>query len=197
MSVSRHLDIGCGIEPRNPFLAQTLYGVDIRYLNTNGVEIRKANLAQEPIPFESNFFDSVSAFDFIEHIPRVDNLGEFPFVRLMNEIYRVLKPEGVFYAVTPCYPNKAVFVDPTHVNFITEGTHKYFTLRQGINEIEIKPDASIYGFTGQFREVACRWCDFSARPLAIDEGLIHRFMYAIKRKRQKYSHYQWLLRAQK
>ena len=44
----------------------------------------------------------------------------------MNEIYRVLKPNGIFYGITPVYPKESVFVDPTHVNFITKNSFKYF-----------------------------------------------------------------------
>ena len=44
----------------------------------------------------------------------------------MNEIYRVLKNRGKFYAFTPYYPKAQVFQDPTHVNFITVDTHEYF-----------------------------------------------------------------------
>ena len=44
----------------------------------------------------------------------------------MNEIYRVLKPGGTFYAITPYYPRDEAFVDPTHVNIITNKTHTYF-----------------------------------------------------------------------
>jgi len=45
----------------------------------------------------------------------------------MNEAYRVLKPGGIFYAITPYYPRAEVFVDPTHINFISHKTHTYFT----------------------------------------------------------------------
>lgn len=89
----------------------------------------QANIALEQIPFADNAFDSVSAFDFIEHITRqlaVDGEIRLPFIELMNEIHRVLKPGGRFYAVTPAFPRADAFKDPTHVNIITEDTHEYF-----------------------------------------------------------------------
>jgi SAM-dependent methyltransferase len=61
----------------------------------------------------------------------------------MNEVYRVLKPGGIFYAITPGYPRVEAFVDPTHVNFITKKTHTYFT--------SPKYKARMYGFKGKFK----------------------------------------------
>jgi SAM-dependent methyltransferase len=142
---TRHLDLGCGPVPRNPYARDELFGVDIA--PSSDGRIRAANLAVQPIPFEDRFFDSVSAYDFLEHVPRVlgtaDGQGtRFPFVELMNEVWRVLKPGGLFYAVTPVYPHPAVFQDPTHVNVLTTGTHEYFARPTRM--------AAMYGFHGDF-----------------------------------------------
>ena len=152
---TKHLDLGCGPHPRNPYAADEIYGVDI----SPSPELPKdrfvrANLALEPIPFTSNSFDSVSAFDFIEHIPRQihsleNHTSRLPFIELMNEVWRVLKPNGVFYALTPAYPNPSAFQDPTHVNFITESTHTYFCGES--------PLGSMYGFTGKFKVRRAEW----------------------------------------
>ncbi|HAH53914.1 MAG TPA: class I SAM-dependent methyltransferase [Flavobacterium sp.] len=156
----KHLDLGCGANPRNPFNAEFLYGVDIRNrLNSSDSSkftYKSANLTLEKIPFEDNFFDSISAYDFLEHIPRlICNEGKvvFPFVDLMTEIFRVLKPEGQFYAITPVFPKESVFVDPTHVNFISKNSHKYF----------VSPHnwASMYGFNGSFRVIRVEVVNFS------------------------------------
>lgn len=119
-----HLDLGCGTLPRNPYGRSALFGVDIRRLESTSTaqfHFAAANLALEPIPFADSRFMSVSAFDFLEHIPRVLNGTEpnalvFPFVRLMSEVWRVLVPGGLFYALTPCSPGTEAFTDPTHVN---------------------------------------------------------------------------------
>lgn len=148
MQQRQHLDLGCGTKPRNPYGFERVFGIDIRAgLVVPGVEhIAAANLSCEPIPFEANQFDAVSAYDFLEHMPRVridaHNQTHFPFVQLMNEIWRVLKPGGLLYAVTPAYPHEKAFRDPTHVNIIAAKTHRYFT----------RPElgARMYGFTGEF-----------------------------------------------
>jgi SAM-dependent methyltransferase len=151
----RHLDLGCGTTPRNPYGKRGLYGVDLRRLESSAqFEFAAANLAFEPIPFAADMFGSVSAFDFIEHMPRVLNGTEpnttcFPFVRLMDEVWRVLAPGGLFYALTPCFPSVEAFQDPTHVNIITEGTHAYFCGQT--------PLARIYGFNGRFNAKRAQW----------------------------------------
>lgn len=118
-------------------------GVDIR--ESEDGTIVSADLAIEAIPFESDSFDFVTAFDLIEHIPRIIYAPErrFCFVELMNEIYRVLKPGGLFYSFTPAYPASAAWRDPTHVNIITDETFlMYFD--------DEKRWASMYGFNGYF-----------------------------------------------
>ena len=115
-----HLDLGCGKFPRNPYSRSRLCGVDIRGLKpAEGFELRPANLALEPIPYADNVFGSVSAFDFIEHIPRVLNGPEpnttvFPFVRLMNEVWRVLKTGAEAEIITPDWSHASAYGDPTH-----------------------------------------------------------------------------------
>lgn len=172
--MTRHLDLGCGKVPRNPYARDELFGIDLS--GTEAGPIRRANLALEPIPFPADHFDSVSAYDFLEHVPRIlpttQSQGtRFPFVELMNEVWRVLSPGGLFYALTPAYPGEAAFVDPTHVNIITAGTHRYFTRPQRM--------AAMYGFHGDFtvRRVQPARPDprvaWQAPPQGLWQGLRH------------------------
>lgn len=141
--VTRTLDLGCGGKPRNPFNATELYGVDIA--DGLGPNIRKADLAIESIPFADSSFEYVTAFDFIEHIPRLVYAPHRrnSFIEFMNEVYRVLKVGGYFLSSTPCYPNPEAFMDPTHVNIITDKT--FIAYFDNVNRW-----ASIYGFNGAF-----------------------------------------------
>lgn len=142
---TRALDLGCGHTPRNPLAGDEIFGIDIA-AGPDHAHIRVADLSINPIPFDDNDFDYVTAYDFIEHIPRIIyiyNKCRFAFVELMNEIYRVLRPGGIFLALTPAFPHPEAFQDPTHVNIITEKTFpNYFC-----NPYQW---ASMYGFSGQF-----------------------------------------------
>ena len=191
MNVSKHLDLGCGRVPRNPYGRDSLYGVDLgAEPGAFGGQVLSANLALQPIPFEDNSFDSVSAYDFLEHVPRVlptpdGQHTRFPFIELMNEVWRVLKPGALFYASTPVYPHPAAFQDPTHVNFLTAESHLYFTRPQRL--------AAMYGFRGDFevRRVQLARPDASTLFAAAPEGWLQRQQYHRRAKRGAYSHVVW------
>lgn len=121
-----HLDIGSGpTTPRNPLNCSEAWGLDhVRPKVDVDWNFVRADLTK-PLPFESNFFDSISAWDVLEHVSRGDGSAN-PFLNLMSEIHRVLKPGGYFLAVTPAYPHPFAFQDPTHVNYLTIGTAPYF-----------------------------------------------------------------------
>ena len=151
----KHLDIGCGTNPKNPYGHEEVFGIDMYPEITQlGLNFKQANLAVDRIPFEDNYFDSLSAFDLLEHIPRqsIDHAtGKvyLPFIQLMSEIHRVLKNGGMFYALTPAYPGAEAFQDPTHVNFISEQTCRYFCGSTGY--------AKRYGFNGEFKQIEMAW----------------------------------------
>lgn len=150
---SSSLDLGCGATPRNPFQASHRYGVDIE--NNPSLGIQSCDLATETLPFASQSFQFCTAFDVLEHIPRIlytEKGRRYSFIELMNEIHRVLEPGGYFLHQTPAYPAKEAFQDPTHVNIITEDTMPAYFCGP-------EPWARThgYGFTGHFTLVQQAW----------------------------------------
>lgn len=97
------LDVGCGggafsLILKQELNARELYGIDIseervRLANSNGVQAFQRDTDCEDFPFEDNFFDAVFALEHIEHLYNPDHA--------LDEVYRVLKPEGFFVLSTP------------------------------------------------------------------------------------------------
>jgi len=181
--------------PRNPYGRDELCGVDLSG-TLDGGSIRRANLVTQPIPFGDGSFDSVSAYDFLEHVPRVfptaDGAGtRFPFIELMNEVWRVLKHDGLLYAVTPVYPSKAAFMDPTHVNIMTADTHTYFTQPQRM--------AAMYGFKGDFTAQRVQLTRPDQHRAYIDppRGWLEKLRLAHRIRRGACGHLIWEFRAVK
>ena len=191
--MTRHLDIGCGHKPRNPYRQDEVFGLDIGAEGqVSGATVVRANVALQPIPFPDDHFDSVSAYDFLEHVPRVlphpdGQRLRFPFIELMDEVWRVMRPGGLFYASTPAVPHAAAFQDPTHVNFITRDTHMYFTRPQLM--------ARMYGFHGDFEIVRV----LSVRPEfdyePVNPGWRRRWRLRRRQARGACSHLVWEFKA--
>lgn len=150
-----HVDLGSGNKIRNPFNSTMVVGTDYK-LPANqdlGSNFYVFDLTKD-FPFENNSISSFSAFDVVEHIPRWERISNdkiaFPFINFMNEINRCLKSGGYFLAVTPAYPSKSAFQDPTHVNFITEETVNYFSEDGWAKNLD-------YEYSGDFRIVHQSW----------------------------------------
>jgi len=194
-SHDRHLDLGCGAAPRNPYRRPELHGIDLRAFPTSArFEFRAANLTMEPIPFPDNHFGSVSAFDFLEHVPRVlakpaGDGTRFPFIELMSEVWRVLAPGGRFYALTPAFPHAEAFRDPTHVNILTAKTHDYFCGE--------RPYAANYGFVGRFSVCRADWVVSRDAESADPFTFGQRLRLWRRRLRGQISHFRWELEALK
>ncbi len=117
-----HLDFGAGNNPRNPFDSDKLITVDILNYEHNFEKILIK--PGEKIPIQDCSIDSISAYDVLEHLDR--NGRNNLFIFYMNELHRILRPNGIAVFIFPYWPKKDAFSDPTHVNFITSRTIDYF-----------------------------------------------------------------------
>ena len=142
------VDLGCGPFPQNRFAAEHASGLDL--VENNESNVLRCRLGFEPLPYADSSIDYLTAYDLLEHIPRYsddNNIGNTPFIYLMNECFRVLKPGGVFLSMTPIYPYMGAFQDPTHNNIMTVDTFdRYFS----VNKLSI---AEHYGITTNFEVI--------------------------------------------
>lgn len=168
------IDLGSGPNPRNPFGADEVVGFDT--FDQQEPKVISHDLMTGTIPMDDSSVDYVTAFDFIEHVDRVGYRLEgntvktmkivryFPFIDIMSEIWRVLKPGGLLHAFTPVYPNKEAFRDPQHVNIVTDDMHEYFAGSMlGLTQH--------YGFKGEF---------VMERPIEFQGAHVVWYMRAVK-----------------
>jgi ubiquinone/menaquinone biosynthesis C-methylase UbiE len=89
------------------------YGVDLREVGSDGIEVRRCNVEREDIPFEDNSFDYVFSKSLLEHVANTDHL--------LSNVYRVLKHGGKFVCMTPDWKSQIshFFDDYTHVHPFT------------------------------------------------------------------------------
>lgn len=71
------------------------------------------------LPFDDSSIGSVISHHCFEHI------GD-GFIGLVDEIYRVLKPDGIFRAITPLFPSRSAVEDPDHRRYFMVGTWDVF-----------------------------------------------------------------------
>jgi len=104
------IDIGCGSKKQVPWAT----GVD---KNPGGSADVICNL-EKKLPFKDGEFHHAYAVHILEHV--VNLCG------LMNEIHRILKPEGVLHIIVPDSRSQNAVADPTHVRFFNIKTIKFF-----------------------------------------------------------------------
>lgn len=126
------LDVGCG---RGDFLKGFKdLGLDVCGLDNEkshsqmlkGIEVRYANIENEPFPFDSQMLDVVFSKSLIEHLFNPESF--------MRECNRVLKPAGRVIIMTPDWISqmKTFFDDYTH--------------RQPYTVTAVKDILNIFGF---------------------------------------------------
>ena len=127
------LDLGCGKSKK-----QGCIGIDrVGYPTTQADVV--CNLGFDWLPYDTSSVERVHADAILEHIPMVvwslDGRRAMPIVRLFNEIYRVLIPEGLLTGHVPCIGrmgqetmvHPVVFAGMEHCSFWTWDTLDQFS----------------------------------------------------------------------
>ncbi|GGE44342.1 methyltransferase family protein [Pedobacter psychrotolerans] len=133
------LDIGCGNKPYQDKLADKIVnyiGVDIIQSSENKVDyLCPAN----EIPLANNLFDTIISTQTIEHVE--DHQG------LVNEAYRLLKPDGVFILSGPLY--WPLHEEPYDFFRFTKHGFRYILEKAGFEILEIKSNGGKWSVAGQ------------------------------------------------
>lgn len=124
------VDICCGDRKAPGF-----FGVDV----VPGAAVDLVHDLSRSFPFADNSVEHLRAFDAIEHLP--------DRILTMNEIWRVLKPEGIAEIFVPSTDGRGAFQDPTHVSYWNRNSFYYYS----VEHPEYDGLCRKYGFKGGFR----------------------------------------------
>lgn len=117
------LDIGCGEHKQGP----TWVGMDIQEIP--GVTDVVWDWNCHPWPFPDESVLQAVASHVVEHIPTVaitERGTRLPFIEFMDEVWRILKPEGQFAIAYPHGSSQGFLQDPTHCHALNETQWSYF-----------------------------------------------------------------------
>jgi SAM-dependent methyltransferase len=101
------------IHPGTPEVWQNLTTVDINPDHNPDVLY---NLEHLPLPFEDNSFDEIHAYEVLEH---TGSQGDYKFFfSQFEDLWRILKPQGLLIGTTPMWNSVWAWGDPSHKRVI-------------------------------------------------------------------------------
>jgi len=104
------LDLACGDNK-----VEGYFGIDIAKID--GVDA-VVDLTKFPWPIKTGSAEDIVCNHYVEHTPDL--------IKFMDEVYRILKPEGKMKVVCPYYTSMRCWQDPTHLRAISEATFLYY-----------------------------------------------------------------------
>lgn len=99
------------------------------------------------LPFEDSSVDEVYSQDFLEHIRPEDKIP------LMNEIWRVLKPDGTMEHIIPLAGSRNDFGSPSHLSHWHPQQFEHFD----VDSYRYPLDHDYEGFVGGFRKIDVKY----------------------------------------
>jgi len=81
-----------------------------------------------PYPFRDNEFNEIHAYEVLEHC---GTQGDWKyFFNQFSEFWRILKPDGMFFATVPQWNALWAFGDPGHTRIINQGTLVFLSQKE-------------------------------------------------------------------
>lgn len=101
-----------------------------------------------PWPFEDSRFDIIHAYNILEHLGSQGDSNHFFLT--FEEIWRILKPNGILRASVPRHNSIWMWGDPGHRRIINEGS-LIFLSKAGVERNRLKGTSMTeYTFKGDF-----------------------------------------------
>lgn len=120
------------------------------------------DVEKQPLPYPDNSVDEIACYETLEHF---ENL-----IFAMNEMWRVLKPEGILKGKVPKEYGHDAYADPTHKRIFNTDTFDYFT---GVNKHKksrpARPKNADYGIKPWYKILVDTKMNFILRPRKTEE----------------------------
>lgn len=146
IAMEQRLDIACGQQLQTGWT-----GLDIANVSApEGAKYINHDVLSFPWPIADNSIYEARCSHFVEHIPhQLDGSSKTRngLVLFMEEVYRVMMPQGIVTIMAPYYSSQRAWQDPTHIRGITENTFRYFDKKWlvslGMGHYEIATDFEV------------------------------------------------------
>jgi SAM-dependent methyltransferase len=103
------LNLGCGNDIKK------------NWINLDIADLPGVNVVHDinslPLPFEKDIFDEILCQDVLEHVD---------YIKLLEDLHRILKPGGALKIRVPHFSSVNNFIDPTHKNRFSIKTFDFF-----------------------------------------------------------------------
>lgn len=113
----RCIDLGCGKKKLPGYI-----GIDVRKFDEVEVVL---DLEKDTLPFKDNSIDAMNCEQVLEHL---ECKGLF---HIIDECWRVLKPEGFIRITVPRFPCGVSVLHPDHKRFFMPDTFGFFQVPSG------------------------------------------------------------------
>lgn len=174
----RELLIGCGsrrdkrlVSPGEPEEWGDLTTLDI---NADHKPDVVWDLNVRPLPFDDDTFDTIRAFDVLEHLGQQGDYRSF-FAE-WSEWWRILKPGGILYGISPHWASPWAWMDPGHTRVIGPELFTFLSQKNYETQVGVTP-ISDYRFL--YRG------DFNLIHSVVDGGTYQFGLRAVKPSRIK------------
>jgi len=150
------LGAGAGIIPQMDFrkFCDRVYGIDPDpRVENNPYLFEGVEAFGEDVPYPDNFFDVVFADNVLEHLSAPETV--------LNEVYRVLKPGGIFLGKTP---NKFHYM-PLISRLTPTSFHKWYNQLRGRDAEDTFPTCYLINCSKDFHQL-CK--ESSLLPIEVD-----------------------------
>lgn len=104
------LDLGCGKRKRPGST-----GIDMNARSSADIF---HDLNVFPYPLADSSFDEIYLDNVLEHLDNV--------IAVMEEVHRIVVPDGMVHVIVPYFRSRWAFMDPTHRHFFTVDSFSYF-----------------------------------------------------------------------